>query len=192
MLSWKSETYIINFFNPQDSEWNGVNVKFDNCYSSGNEYVHNSKLGIQVIFPKANHKNYLTVLESAGGGTGVHLNCSTRINDLIIACCGDHIFAIELDSGKLKWQAQADTATCFGIFTFENKICVHGELQISMFDIDGKKLWSQGGRDIFTTPEGKNDFKIENGKIYATDCPPPATARLYRVRKQHYFIIFIL
>jgi hypothetical protein len=32
----------------------------------------------------------------------------------------------------------------------ENHLIVHGELEISKFTVDGQKVWSFGGRDIFT------------------------------------------
>ncbi|UKN00331.1 hypothetical protein K6119_11355 [Paracrocinitomix mangrovi] len=51
----------------------------------------------------------------------------------------------------------------------EDKICIHSEVEISLYTINRHKLWAHCGKDIFTTPEGKDDFKIEGGKIYAKD-----------------------
>lgn len=170
MLSWESETYQISFIDLNDIEWKDYDFNTDNHYLAGNEYKNNSRLGIKVIFKdEPANQGYLNVLESEGGSTGVHIHCAVRINELIIAYCGDHIFAIEIKTGNLKWKNKADLATCFGVYRFEDKICVRGELEISLYSIEGEKIWSQSGRDIFTTPDGKDDFKIENCKIHVTD-----------------------
>lgn len=67
------------------------------------------------------------------------------------------------------WKTKADQATCFEIFKHKDDYIVHGELEISRLDKNGNIVWQQGGRDIFTTLDGKDDFAITDEYILATD-----------------------
>ena len=44
--------------------------------------------------------------------------------------------------------------TCFGIHFLDEDYVIHGELEITRLDKDGKIVWQYIGRDIWTTPEG--------------------------------------
>jgi hypothetical protein len=46
---------------------------------------------------------------------------------------------------------------------------VHGELEITRLDKDGKIVCQKGGRDIWTTAEGIEDFAVYGSYILATD-----------------------
>ena len=59
--------------------------------------------------------------------------------------------------------------TCFEIFKKGDFYIVHGELEITKLNENGKILWQKGGADIFTTISGKNDFKLTEKYIIATD-----------------------
>lgn len=67
------------------------------------------------------------------------------------------------------WKIQGDSATCIGIYKVSDGYIVHGELEISKIDSRGNIIWKRSGRDIFTTLEGIDNFRIENNAIYVTD-----------------------
>ena len=62
-----------------------------------------------------------------------------------------------------------DQGTCFEIYKYQDSYIIHGELEISRLDKDGKILWQRSGADIFTTQDGKDDFRIMKNYILATD-----------------------
>jgi outer membrane protein assembly factor BamB len=76
---------------------------------------------------------------------------------------------VTLPDLKLVWRTTVDSATCFEIFKFNDNFIVHGELEISKIDQEGNIIWRFSGSDIFTTPTGKDSFKIVNEIIYATN-----------------------
>lgn len=59
--------------------------------------------------------------------------------------------------------------TCFEIFYLEKDYLVHGELDITRLDKNGKIIWQNSGKDIFTTLEGKDDFCLTETEIIAKD-----------------------
>lgn len=67
---------------------------------------------------------------------------------------------------EIKWCAQVDAATCFGIYfdTQHNALISHGELEIARLLPDGAILWSRSGADIFS--EG---FSMLPGYVEAID-----------------------
>jgi hypothetical protein len=70
---------------------------------------------------------------------------------------------------NLEWKTVADVATCFGIYYLDKDYVVHGELEITRLDKDGKIIWQKGGRDIWLTLEGIDDFVVYDNYILATD-----------------------
>jgi hypothetical protein len=66
----------------------------------------------------------------------------------------------------LLWQADADDATCFGLHVGLGESClvVHGELEISRFTLDGRRVWAFGGKDIFS-----GELVVAERSIVVTD-----------------------
>ena len=87
----------------------------------------------------------------------------------LIICCSNTIFKLTIPDLNLEWKTIADSATCFGIDYLDKDYVVHGEIEITRLDKDGKIVWQKGGRDIWTTPEGIDDFKVYDNYIIATD-----------------------
>jgi outer membrane protein assembly factor BamB len=106
---------------------------------------------------------------SIGGGTRVHENSVIVEDNRIIICCADTIFCLSIPELSLIWQTKADTATCFEVFKIDNNYIVHGEVEITKLDKNGKIIWQNNGADIFTTVNGKDDFIITDKHIIATD-----------------------
>jgi hypothetical protein len=109
------------------------------------------------------------IIISSGGATGIHQNSSLLDKDQLIICCCDTIFCLTLPYLELKWKTCADRATCFQIFKHQDDYIVHGELQVSKLDQDGKIKWEFGGADIFVSIDNEEEFKIENDGILLTD-----------------------
>lgn len=129
------------------------------------DYRHRCKHGIYVIDDDADLNS--VCVSADGGHTGIHKNGYLLENDRLLLCCGDHIFCLRIPELDLVWAVEADTATCFEIFSFEDSYIVHGELEITRLDREGKIIWKFSGSDVFTTPSGRGDFTLEAGQIAA-------------------------
>jgi outer membrane protein assembly factor BamB len=108
------------------------------------------------------------IIIGSGGATGVHQYSSLLDNDQLVICCCDTVFCLALPDFKLKWKTQADQATCFQLFKLQDNYLVHGELQITSLDKDGKIIWKFGGNDIFVSID-EEEFKLTDDHIMLTD-----------------------
>jgi hypothetical protein len=109
------------------------------------------------------------IIIGSGGATGIYKNSTILDNEQLLVSCCDTIFCLTLPNLELKWRTQADQATCFQIFKYQDDYIVHGELQISKLDRDGRIKWEFGGADIFVSIDNEDEFKIENDGILLTD-----------------------
>lgn len=141
--------------------------KYDFKYFEESEYRCASILGIKVF--EGNTEIKSAVIGSSGGGTGIYNNSVIIESDRVLICCSNSIFCLSIPELQLLWQTEADWATCFGIHKHKDSYIVHGELQISRLDQNGKIVWQQSGGDIFTTLDGKDNFEITDKFILATD-----------------------
>lgn len=126
--------------------------EYDLEHFEESDYVFPTLIGIKVF------KDY-TLLKSAiigsnGGGTGVHETSVIHENNRLLICCSNRVFCLSMPDLTLLWRTQADDATCFEIFKYQDSYIVHGELQISRLDKDGRIIWQRNGADIFTTING--------------------------------------
>jgi hypothetical protein len=87
----------------------------------------------------------------------------------LVICCSNTVFKLTIPDLNLEWKTVADSATCFGIHFLDKDYIVHGELDITRLDKDGKIVWQNGGRDIWITAEGIDDFAVYDDYILATD-----------------------
>lgn len=141
--------------------------KYENTFVSGDERVLTSRVGIELFEDDELVSSCL--ISSEGGGTGVFKNSALISDDGIIVCCANTIFKLKTPSLNLEWKTVSDLATCFSIHKLGNDYVVHGELEITRLDKNGKIIWQQGGRDIWITAEGMDDFVIYEDYILATD-----------------------
>jgi hypothetical protein len=138
-----------------------------NLFSDGAIEFPTSKHGIKIYLEEKIIDSCLII--GSGGATGIYQNSSLLDKDQLLICCCDAIFCLELPSLELKWKTQADQATCFQIFKYQDDYIVHGELQIAKLDKDGKIKWKFGGADIFVSIDNEDSFKIVNDGILLTD-----------------------
>jgi outer membrane protein assembly factor BamB len=169
MTHYTTGRYRIDIYADQTfTEGSADNVnQYDLVYFDKSEYHFPSVFGIKMFQDDTLMKS--AVIGSNGGGTGIH-NTSTIIeNNRVLVCCSDSIFCLSIPDLTLLWRTQADQATCFEIYKYQDSYIIHGELEISRLDKDGKILWQQSGADIFTTLDGKDSFIITDNYILVTD-----------------------
>ena len=168
-MEFDIEKYRIKLF--IDSTFSDKSVdnlnQYDFVYFEPSEFVFPTVIGINIFQGELKVKS--AVIGSIGGGSGIHETSIIKEDDRILICCSDSVFCLSIPDLKLLWKTQADQATCFEIFKYRTGYIIHGELEISRLENNGKVLWQQVGADIFTTPEGNDDFSITNECIIAKD-----------------------
>ena len=169
MKSYTKDKYRIDIFNDQTfSESSADNVnEYDFVYSNKSEYHFPSVFGIKIFQDNSLIKS--AIIGSIGSGTTIHDTSTIIENDRILVCCSNTIFCLSIPDLTLLWQTQADQATCFEIYKYQDSYIIHGEINISRLDKDGKIIWQHSGADIFTTLDGKDNFKITDNYILVTD-----------------------
>lgn len=169
MAHYATEKYRIDVYADQTfTRGSADNVNnYDFVYFDKSEYHFPTVLGINTFQNETLIKS--AVIGSIGGGTGIHETSTIIETDRLLICCSDTIFCLSIPDLTLLWRTKADQATCFQIFKLQNDYLVHGELQISRLDKDGKIKWQFDGADIFTTSDGKDNFIITDNCILVTD-----------------------
>jgi hypothetical protein len=141
--------------------------KYDIEHFDESDYVFPTTFGIKVFEDNKLFKS--AIIGSIGGGTGIHKTSVIYEGTRVLICCSDSIFCVSIPELTLLWRTQADQATCFEIYEYQDSYIVHGELEISRLDKNGKIIWQQSGADIFTTIDGRQDFELTDKYIIATD-----------------------
>jgi outer membrane protein assembly factor BamB len=163
--------YQISIFNDPFYDPNSVDnsQQYTHVFSDKkrDDYFGSAKHGVKIFEGDKLVKSALLI--GSGGGTGIHETCSLIDDNKLLVCCGDSVFCLALPNLNLEWRTEADTATCFEIFQYKSNYLIHGELEITCLDKAGRVNWKFSGSDIFTTPTGKDTFKIVDGMVYATN-----------------------
>ena len=131
----------------------------------GSKDCISSKHGI-ILSHNEEIRRSIIILET-GGATGIHDTCYVVIDNYLYLCVGNRVYKIQIPELCILWSVQVDMATAFQIIRMHDDLIVHGELNISRLNQNGKIIWTESGSDIFVTESGKNDFKIENDRILA-------------------------
>ena len=169
MKHYTTEKYRIDIYADQAfTEDSADNVnKYDFVYFDKSEYYFPTVFGVKTFQNDTLIKS--AVIGSIGGGAGIHETSTIIENDRLLVCCSNTIFCLSIPDLTLLWRTQADQTACFQIFKLQSDYLVHGELQISRLDKDGKIKWQFSGADIFTTSDSKENFIITDNYILATD-----------------------
>ncbi len=156
---------------------NEPNYRFDSnddnfCYSKhysadGVKEYPTSKHGIKIYCENQVIDSCIVI--GSGGATGIHKNSALFDGDQLLLCCCNTIFCLTLPTFELKWKTQADEATCFQIYKYQDDYLIHGELQISRLDRNGNIKWEFSGADIFVSIDNEEEFIIKNDGILLTD-----------------------
>ena len=155
----KDDTYSVNSADNQ--------FDYKNIYFTPSDFILPTKIGLKIFENEELISS--AIIGSIGGGTGIHDKSQIIEIDKLIICCSDSVFCLSIPDLNLLWKTQADLATCFEIYKLQDSFIVHGEMEITKLDLNGKILWQNGGADIFTTEKGVDDFEITDSFIRATD-----------------------
>ena len=106
------------------------------------------------------------IMLAEGGASAVHPHSAIIHDESCFVAVGSMICCVKLPSLDLVWKTEVDSATCFGVYHSDKHSCFisHGECDIVRLCYDGKIIWSQGGKDIFS--EG---FSVSDDFVTATD-----------------------
>lgn len=169
MTYYTTNKYRIDIYDAQNfKKGSADNVdQYNYVYFDKSGYQLVSIFGIKIFQEETLIKS--AVIGSIGGATVIHDSSTIIENDRLVLCCADSIFCLSIPELTLLWKTQADQATCFQIYKYEDSYIIHGELEISRLDRNEKILWQHGGSDIFTTLDGNENFVITKDFILATD-----------------------
>lgn len=146
--------------------------KYDFEYYSG-DCLHNYESGFyeQCSIKISEDNNFIrsVILHSFGGNTFKEKDFFIVENDNIIILIGNSLFCLELSTLKKVWTVECDESLCFGVYGFDDGYITHGEVVISKINKEGRLEWKFYGRDIFVTPEDKENFFVSKNIISVTD-----------------------
>lgn len=169
MLRFRFKNLAIEVFNDLTYSSQGADNKFaypKQYFSDSGQEFPTSRHGIKIA---DDQEATSCIIIGAGGATGVSKNSALVDDDKLLICCGDTLFCLSLPTLDLLWKTKADTVTCFQVFKLNNDYLVHGELDISRVDREGKIKWQFGGVDIFVNTEGKDEILLNSDHIILTD-----------------------
>jgi hypothetical protein len=163
------ERHIIKFYDEADYSFGSSDniKKYDQIFISGYNTILTSQIGIELFEDEKLKSSCL--IGSEGGGTGITENSILISYGGLVICCSNTIFKLTIPDLNLEWKTISDNSTCFGIHCLDSNYVVHGELEITKLDKEGRIIWQKSGRDIWTTAEGIDDFAVYENYILATD-----------------------
>lgn len=141
---------------------------FEKIFSDEESNIYNpTRHGITIY----KDEKFLTnaLICANGGATRIHENSSVIIENNILICCANSVFNLSLPDLNLNWMRTVDSVTCFRIFSTENGIFIHGELEASRIDTEGNIIWSVGFADILVSPDGRDEFIFHDDFIEIED-----------------------
>jgi hypothetical protein len=141
--------------------------QFDAVYIANDEYIPSSVVSIKIFQDDNLIKSAL--LGASGGHTGVHETSAVLDGNKLAGCCANTVYSVSIPELDLLWRTEADLATCFQIFKHQQDYIIHGELEISRIDKNGKIVWQHSGADIFVNLDGQDEFIMTYDYILATD-----------------------
>lgn len=142
--------------------------KYSSIYIGASDYNYSSVILIEIYKDEELLTN--SVVAENYGATTIHDTAVIFEHDRVLICCSNFIYCLNIPSLSLLWKMKADSITCLQIFKHKELYIVHGELEISCLNYNGKILWQQGGEDIFVRLNSdENDFYLMEDYIVARD-----------------------
>jgi hypothetical protein len=130
-------------------------VKYDVEYFDGeinNERIHpTSKRGVRV--KQGEIEIASAIMGESGRGSYLDEHSFIVRNETLLVCCGNKVYVLAIPDLRIKWYKQLDFAACLGIYSFNNDLLVHGEVDVTRIDDMGVVKWSFSGRNIFVSLE---------------------------------------
>lgn len=88
-------------------------------------------------------------------------NCAVLEDETLTILQDNTITQIRITDGTIIHHIELDCFGCnFAIYKIDNGYVLHGEIEITMLDLDFIKKWSFSGKDIFASVSGKQSFEI--------------------------------
>ena len=128
--------------------------KYLKNYLMESDFKLPTKIGIKILENGIELNS--AIIGAEGGATGLHKTSQIVESNRILICCCDSVFCLEVPNLNLNWKTKVDTTSAFEIFKIENGFIIHGELEITRIDNDGKIIWQHGGADIFVSQNGND------------------------------------
>lgn len=168
-MTYETGKYQVEIINESDYKPDSKDnvVDYDKKYLTESDYSLQTKFGIRIS--ENGNELYSAIIGAEGGASGLHETSQIIENNRILICCSDTVFCLDLPTLNLNWKTKTDEFTSFEIFKIDEGYIIHGELEITRIDENGKIVWKNDGADIFVTPDGKDDFEIKSDFIKATD-----------------------
>ena len=97
-------------------------------------------------------------------------NCAILDDETLTVLQDKTITQFRITDGSIIRHIELDCFGCnFSIYKIENGYVLHGEIEITMLDLDFIKKWSFSGKDIFASVSGKQPFEIRDDFICLYD-----------------------
>lgn len=160
LLTFKFGTLTVEVTNDPAYRINSAdnNFTYDFAYGDNKAGVYlGSNHGVKILSDDKVIKS--AVVCGASGGTGIHSQSATIINNDICICCANNVFSLSLPDLKLNWLTEVDMATCFGIYKADNGLFIHGEMSVARLNYAGQIIWQTGLRDIIVYIDGEQRYQ---------------------------------
>lgn len=172
-MTVKYRDYSINIVDDQSYSPNSADnlSHYEKVYFAGSinedRFYPTTKYGIRIY--QENRELSSAIICEIGAGTIIHDRSFIISESSLYICCCDKVYSIKLPDLSLNWSKRLDPSRCFGIYSFDNNLVIHGELMISCIDQNGNVKWEFGSRDIFVTQDGTEPIIIQGDKILLKD-----------------------
>lgn len=167
MISLVYNEYTIEIFSDElhslksTDNIHNYNFKYgDFTYINDDNFIYTPKYGV-IIKDNMGYEKSAILFPGSGTGGSPHKKSALIDNNNLIILVGDWIFSLSIPELKLNWKTKCgDCITCFELFRISDGYIIHGECSILRVQKDGRIAWEFSVRDIFTTAEGIDIFKI--------------------------------
>ena len=97
-------------------------------------------------------------------------HCTVIIGSRLAVLVDDYLSIIELSDISLITKVKIlSFGTGIALYSFDDGLLVHGEIDVVKIDYDGNTEWSFSARDVWVTADGTDALRIEGDKIFLTD-----------------------
>lgn len=167
--------YKIKFFDHQIYSPESVDnpIKFSQKYLS-KEYTELGfrlavKLGIIVSLELEEENLGSAIICEVGGVTSPHPNSYIISENQLLTIACNKVFCLTLPDLELNWMVKCDDITCFSINQINGNFIIHGELQITSIDINGRINWVFAPGELLITYDNEREFQINEKGIFFED-----------------------
>ena len=152
------ETYIIN---SKENYHYDVILNLDN-------YGQNDLYKVLSVSIDLFYKEYKMAL--VGSYLAYDIDCALLEDVVLTVLQDDRITQINVINGKVINHKKLDCfGSNFGIYKVDTGYIIHGEIEITKWDLDFNKKWSFSGRDIFVSITGKQSMTLLKDRICLYD-----------------------